>query len=59
MAMEEKVEFFDIRAAWDEYMVYSYQPHDWFLRDPIHGNNRGKQAVGRLLAEYFEPRDKG
>jgi len=58
MAREEKVEFFDIRAAWDEYLVSSYQPHDWFLRDPIHGNHRGKQVVGRLLAAYFEPRDK-
>jgi hypothetical protein len=57
MAMVEKVDFFDIRKAWDEYMVSSGHDYDWFLRDSIHGNSRGKQVVGRLLAEYFRPRD--
>jgi len=57
MANEEKVDFFDIRAAWDRYMVHSCQTHEWFLRDPIHANSRGKQVVGRLLAEYFMPEE--
>ncbi len=57
MAKEEEVEFFDLRAAWDECMLYSCQTQDWFLRDPIHANSRGKQVVGRLLAEYLMPEE--
>jgi len=30
----------------------------WYQRDFIHANARGKQALGRLLLEYFHPDDK-
>ena len=53
---EENVEFLDMRAAWDEYLLYSPRPCEWFHRDIIHGNSRGKQVVGRILLRYFEPR---
>ncbi len=44
------------RTVWDEYMLRSYRPQDWFMRDIIHANNRGKHVLGRILARYFEPK---
>jgi hypothetical protein len=55
MTDEEHVEFLDMRSAWNEYVLQSPRPIEWFLRDPIHGNSRGKQVVGRILFRYFEP----
>ena len=57
MADEENAEFLDMRAAWNEYVLRAPRPIEWFLRDPIHGNSRGKQVVGRILFRYFEPRE--
>ena len=57
MCREERAEFFDIRKAWDYYMMRSYKPYDHFARDAIHGNSRGKQIVARILTRYFEPKD--
>ena len=57
MCREERAEFFDIRKAWDDYMLRSYKTYDHFARDAIHGNSRGKQIVARILARYFEPKD--
>ena len=56
MTHDEKIEHLDMRTAWDEYMLRSYRPQDWFMRDIIHANNRGKQVLGRILARYFEPK---
>jgi hypothetical protein len=56
MTDEENVELLDMRSAWDEYLLYSPRPCEWFRRDIIHGNSRGKQVVGRILFRYFEPR---
>jgi len=50
-----KVELFDVRKAWDEYVLASPKPHAWFLRDPIHANTRGKHALGRILLRWFGP----
>jgi hypothetical protein len=57
MCREEQVEFFDIRRAWDDYMLRSQVPFDFISRDPIHANSRGKQILARLLTRYFEPKD--
>jgi len=57
MCREERAEFFDIRKAWEDYMLQSYKPYDHFARDAIHGNSRGKQIMARILARYFEPKD--
>jgi hypothetical protein len=57
MCREERAEFFDIRRAWEDYMLRSYKPYDHFARDTIHGNSRGKLVVGRILGRYFEPKD--
>jgi hypothetical protein len=58
MTAEEKVEYLDMRAAWNDYLKSVNQPVEWFLRDPIHANSRGKQAVGQILARYFKPKAK-
>jgi len=55
MTSDEKVEFLDMRAAWDDYMLRSYRPQEWFLRDIIHANSRGKQVLGRILSRYLAP----
>jgi hypothetical protein len=55
MTDEEHVEFLDLRSAWNEYVLRSPRLIEWFQRDPIHGNSRGKQVVGRILLRYFEP----
>ena len=57
MCREERAEFFDIRKAWEDYMLRSYKPYDHFARDSIHGNSRGKQVLARILGRYFEPKD--
>lgn len=55
MAAAEKAEFLDIRAIWDEYVRPACHPQVWFMRDPIHANVRGKQVLGRILLQYFQP----
>jgi hypothetical protein len=55
MTDEAHVEFLDMRSAWNDYILRSPRPIEWFLRDPIHGNSRGKQVVGRILFRYLEP----
>jgi hypothetical protein len=55
MTDEENVEFLDMRSAWDQYLHGSPRPIEWFHRDAIHGNTRGKQVVGRILARYLDP----
>ena len=57
MCREEKAEFFDIRRAWDDYMLRSGAPFDFISRDPIHANGRGKQILARLVTRYFEPKE--
>ena len=55
MASEEKVELVDTRSAWNDYSRASPKPEDWYHRDPIHANQRGKQVVGHILVRYLAP----
>ncbi|MCY3023108.1 MAG: SGNH/GDSL hydrolase family protein [Planctomycetota bacterium] len=55
VAAEEKCEFLDMRAIWDEYMKGAAKPEEWFRRDIIHANDRGKQILGRVLERFFTP----
>ena len=55
MTADEKVAFLDMRAVWDEYVRGSSKPCEWFQRDGIHANCRGKQIAGRILLRYLEP----
>ena len=59
MADEEHAEFLDMRGAWGEYILHSPRPIEWFHRDVLHGNSRGKQIVGHILARYVEPEETG
>ncbi len=45
----------DLRDAWEKYIQTCGRPRDYFQRDFIHSNDRGKQIMGRLLAEFFRP----
>lgn len=55
LAAEEQVELIDMRAIWDGYIAASPRPPDWFMRDPVHANRRGKQVLGRVIESYFLP----
>lgn len=56
MAQEEKVEFFDIEAAWGRYIRECGKPLEWFKRDGVHANQYGFQVLGRILERYFAPK---
>ncbi len=55
LAHEEGVEYLDLRSAWESYIAASPRPHEWYLRDRVHANIRGKLVVGRMLLRYFQP----
>lgn len=55
MEGELNIATFDIRTAWEQYLEQSGKPREWFLRDEIHANHRGKQILARLLANFFDP----
>ncbi|MCY3020398.1 MAG: SGNH/GDSL hydrolase family protein [Planctomycetota bacterium] len=56
LAADEKCEFLDMTAAWGEYIAESARAMGWFKRDPVHGNERGFQILGRILEKYFAPK---
>lgn len=53
MAVELGVAFIDCHRAWHQYLGASQQPWQWFHRDSIHANDRGKQIVARMLERWF------
>ena len=55
LAEELHVEFLDTATAWHNYLGQSGKPWQWFQRDAVHGNDRGKQIVGRIVDAYFRP----
>jgi len=55
MSSDAEVEYFDVKSAWGDYMAHTHASYDYFLRDPVHANARGRQVLARLLATYFEP----
>ena len=56
LAAEEKVELFDMRTAWDSYIASCGKPQEWFMRDPVHANCRGRQVLARIIEQYFAPK---
>ena len=54
LAEELHIEFLDTAAAWHNYLGQSGKPWQWFNRDRVHGNDRGKQIVGRIIESYFK-----
>ncbi|OGV38430.1 MAG: hypothetical protein A2020_15350 [Lentisphaerae bacterium GWF2_45_14] len=53
LASELDIEYFDISTIWNNYLGASRKPPQWFHRDVLHGNDRGKQILGRILEAYF------
>lgn len=57
MCAEAGVEYFDMKSAWGAYLTQSNASYDYYLRDPLHANARGRQVLARMLAAYFAPKD--
>jgi len=53
LAAEESVAFVDIGLAWNEYMAHCGRSYEWFMRDAVHANDRGREVLARLLHAYF------
>ncbi|NND04964.1 MAG: SGNH/GDSL hydrolase family protein [Saprospiraceae bacterium] len=47
------VGYIDMKSDWGRYIQSSGQLYDYFLRDPVHANARGRQVLARLMAHYF------
>jgi len=56
LAAEEQVEFVNMTGPWGEYLRRSDKTRGWFMRDPVHANERGFQILGRILEKYFAPK---
>ena len=59
LCAEEGVEYFDMKSAWGAYLAQSNAAYDYYLRDPVHANARGRQVLTRMLSAYFAPKDAG
>lgn len=55
MARDAGVGYFDMKTEWGKYIRDSGKPYDYFLRDPVHANARGRQVLARLMYAYFAP----
>jgi hypothetical protein len=53
LASDMRIEFIDMAKIWHNYLGKSQKPWQWFQRDRVHGDDRGKQIVGRILEKYF------
>lgn len=53
LAQAEAVAFFDMHTAWHGYLGASQRPWQFFHRDALHANDRGKQILARLMARFF------
>ncbi|MDD5704727.1 MAG: hypothetical protein PHR35_02295 [Kiritimatiellae bacterium] len=45
--------FWDITTPTADYLVASGKPFEYFNRDFVHNNDRGKQVIGRVMQAYF------
>ena len=54
LAAELQVEFLDMATTWHNYLGTSRKPWQWFHRDNVHGNDRGKQIAGRIIEAYLK-----
>lgn len=55
LAKEMNVEYLDMRGACLMEMRASGETVDWYKRDPVHANDKGKQVIGRILYRYLKP----
>jgi len=56
LAAEEKAEFVNMTGPWGDYIRHSDKARGWYMRDPVHANERGFQILGRILEKYFAPK---
>lgn len=56
-AAEHRFAVFDLRGAWEEYLASCDKPNEYFLRDAIHANERGKQILARIAEILFSDGD--
>ena len=54
LAKECDVAFWNLTVPTADAIAASRKPHDWFNRDYVHNNDRGKQLIGRVLQRYFQ-----
>jgi hypothetical protein len=57
MAQAANVGYWDMKTEWGRYIRDSGQPYDFYLRDPVHANARGRQVLARLMRAYFAPEE--
>jgi hypothetical protein len=50
---EHRFSLFNLRGVWEDYLSNCGKPHAWYLRDGLHGNERGKQILARIAEIYF------
>ena len=55
MAADAEVAYFDMKTEWGKYINGSGKEYDYFLRDPVHANARGRQVLARMLETFFMP----
>jgi hypothetical protein len=53
MAAAERIAFLDCHRAWHRYLGASGKPWQWFHRDRVHADDRGKQILARVLDRWF------
>lgn len=53
LAKKCNIAFWNMTAPTADYIANSGKPHDFFNRDYVHNNDRGKQIIGRVLQQYF------
>ena len=53
LAKKCDIAFWNMTVPTADYIANSGKPHDFFNRDYIHNNDRGKQIIGRVLQQYF------
>ncbi len=53
VAKETGIEFIDLRKPWNYYTATCRKPQNYYYRDAVHGNDRGKQIAGRILANHL------
>jgi hypothetical protein len=58
LAKELGVEFIDMAGIWGAYLGASGKPFEWFNRDRVHANDRGKQIAARIIESYFKTPEK-
>jgi len=50
-----QITYLDMNTIWHTYIGASQKPFEWFHRDLLHANDRGKQILGRILERFFAP----